>query len=106
MPFRPTRRSPHGSIRCISLDGANRTRSAILSSPLAKQLPLRKASPFADREMIRLVLASSGGITARATRLITRAAAEAVADGTECIDCARIDAMNARKLSDAARPRH
>jgi hypothetical protein len=67
-----------------------------------KQLPLRKASPFADREMIRLLLASSAGITARATRLITRAAAEAIGDGTECIDCVRIDAMNARKLSDAA----
>jgi hypothetical protein len=67
-----------------------------------KQLPLRKASPFGDREMIRLLLASSAGITARATRLITRAAAEAIADGTECIDCVRIDAMNARKLSDAA----
>jgi hypothetical protein len=67
-----------------------------------KQLPLRKPSSFADREMIRLVLASSGGITARATRLITRAAAEAIADGTECIDVTRIDAMNRRKLSDAA----
>jgi hypothetical protein len=67
-----------------------------------KQLQLRKASPFGDREMIRLLLASSAGITARATRLITRAAAEAIEDGTECIDCARIDAMNARKLSDAA----
>ena len=67
-----------------------------------KQLPLRKASPFGDREMIRLLLASSAGITARATRLITRAAAEAIGDGTECIDCARIEAMNARKLSDAA----
>jgi hypothetical protein len=67
-----------------------------------KQLPLRKASPFGDREMIRLLLASSAGITARATRLITRAAAEAIADGTECIDCVRIDAMSARKLSDAA----
>jgi hypothetical protein len=32
-----------------------------------KQLPLRKPSPFGV-EMIRLVLASSGGITARATR--------------------------------------
>jgi len=53
-------------------------------------------------EMIRLLLASSAGITARATRLITRAAAEAIADGTECIDCVRIDAMNARKQSDAA----
>jgi hypothetical protein len=40
-----------------------------------KQLPLRKASPFGDREMIRLLLASSAGITARATRLITRPAA-------------------------------
>jgi len=67
-----------------------------------KQLPLRKPSPFGDREMIRLVLASSGGITARATRLITRASAEAIADGTECIDCARLDAMNVRRLSDAA----
>jgi hypothetical protein len=67
-----------------------------------KQLPLRKPSSFGDREMIRLVLASSGGITARATRLITRASAEAIADGTECIDCARLDAMNVRRLSDAA----
>jgi Bacterial TniB protein len=40
-----------------------------------KQLPLRKASPFGDREMIRLLLASSASITARATRLITRPAA-------------------------------
>jgi putative transposase len=30
------------------------------------------------------------------------AAAEAIADGTECIDCARLDAMNVRRLSDAA----
>ena len=67
-----------------------------------KQLPLRKPSSFGDREMIRLVLTSSGGITARATRLITRAAAEAISDGTECIDCARLDAMNVRRLSDAA----
>jgi len=58
--------------------------------------------PPIDREMIRLLLASSAGITARATRLITRAAAEAIADGTECIDCARLDAMNVRRLSDAA----
>jgi len=67
-----------------------------------KQLPLRKPSPFGDREMIRLVLACSHGITASATRIITRAAAEAIADGNECIDCARIDALKARKLADAA----
>lgn len=67
-----------------------------------KKLPLRKPSSFGDRDMIRLVLASRGGITARATRLITRAFAEAIADGTECIDCARLDAMNVRRLSDAA----
>jgi hypothetical protein len=67
-----------------------------------KQLPLKKPSPFGDRDMVRLVLACSHGITASVTRIITRAAAEAIADGNECIDCAKIDSLRARKLSDAA----
>jgi Cdc6-like AAA superfamily ATPase len=67
-----------------------------------KLLPLRKASPFGDRDMIRLVLARSDGITARVTRLITRAAAESILDGTECIDVARVDSISKRVLPDAA----
>ncbi len=44
----------------------------------------------------------SDGITARVTRLITRAAAESILDGTECIDVARVDSISKRVLPDAA----
>lgn len=66
-----------------------------------KHLPLRKASPFGDRDMVRLVLDRSEGITGRATRLLSRAAAEAIVDGTECITVERIDAIS-RRMTIAA----
>ena len=63
---------------------------------LGKQLPLRKASAFGDRDMIRLVLDRSEGITGRATRLLSRAAAEAIADGTEFVSVERLEAISRR----------
>jgi hypothetical protein len=45
-------------------------------APFGKLLPLRKASAFGQREMVRLLLDLSEGITGRATRLISRAAAD------------------------------
>jgi hypothetical protein len=61
-----------------------------------KLLPLRKASAFGQREMVRLLLDRSEGITGRATRLISRAAAEAIQDGSELVTIERIDEISRR----------
>jgi len=61
-----------------------------------KLLPLRKASAFGQREMVRLLLDRSEGITGRATRLISRAAAEAIQDGSEQVSIERIDEISRR----------
>lgn len=61
-----------------------------------KLLPLRKASAFGQREMVRLLLDRSEGITGRATRLISRAAAEAIQDGSELVTLDRIDEISRR----------
>jgi hypothetical protein len=61
-----------------------------------KLLPLRKPSPFADREMTRLLLARSAGVTGGVTRLLSRAAVEAITDGTEFVTAERIDAVSQR----------
>jgi hypothetical protein len=49
-------------------------------------LPLRKASPFGDAQMIRTLLDLSGGITGNVTELLARAAEAAILDGSESID--------------------
>jgi len=59
-------------------------------------LPLRKASGFGQRDMVRLLLDRSEGITGRATRLISRAAAEAILDGSELVTIERIDEISRR----------
>jgi Cdc6-like AAA superfamily ATPase len=61
-----------------------------------KLLPLRKPSAFGQREMVRLLLDRSEGITGRATRLISRAAAEAIQDGSEQVSIERIDEISRR----------
>jgi Cdc6-like AAA superfamily ATPase len=61
-----------------------------------KLLPLRKASGFGQRDMVRLLLDRSEGITGRATRLISRAAAEAILDGSELVTIERIDEISRR----------
>ncbi len=66
-----------------------------------KLLPLRKASAFGQREMVRLLLDRSEGITGRATRLISRAAAEAIQDGTEQVTIERIDEISRRTTMTA-----
>ena len=66
-----------------------------------KLLPLRKASAFGQREMVRLLLDRSEGITGRATRLISRAAAEAIQDGTEQVTIERIDEISRRTTMPA-----
>lgn len=63
---------------------------------LGKLLPLRKASAFGQREMVRLLLDRSEGITGRATHLISRAAAEAIQDGSELVTIERIDEISRR----------
>ena len=62
-----------------------------------KHLPLRKASAFADRDMVQLVLSRSDGITGRATRLDSRAAAEAMIDGTEFVTVERVEKLSQRE---------
>jgi hypothetical protein len=46
--------------------------------------------------MTRLLLDRSGGITGGVTRLLSRAAAEAIMDGTEFITVERINAISQR----------
>jgi len=53
-------------------------------------LPLRKASPFGDAQMIRTLLDLSGGITGNVTELLARAAEAAILDGSESIDPAML----------------
>jgi hypothetical protein len=46
--------------------------------------------------MVRLLLDRSEGITGRATHLISRAAAEAIQDGSELVTIERIDEISRR----------
>jgi len=61
-----------------------------------KLLPLRKASPFGEPEMIHALIKQSDGITGRVTWLIGRAAEMAISDGSEQIDAASIERVSER----------
>jgi len=61
-----------------------------------KLLPLRKASPFGEPEMIHALIKQSDGITGRVTWLIGRAAEMAISDGSEQIDAACIERVSER----------
>ena len=61
-----------------------------------KLLPLRKASPFGEPDMIRALITQSAGITGRVTWLLGRAAEIAIQDGTEFIDSGVIERVSER----------
>jgi hypothetical protein len=61
-----------------------------------KLLPLRKASPFGEPDMIRALITQSAGITGRVTWLLGRAAEIAIQDGSEFIDSGVIERVSER----------
>jgi replication-associated recombination protein RarA len=61
-----------------------------------KLLPLRKASPFGEPDMIRALITQSAGITGRVTWLLARAAEIAIQDGSEFIDSGVIERVSER----------
>ena len=61
-----------------------------------KLLPLRKASPFGEPDMIHALVKQSDGITGRVTWLIGRAAEIAIGEGSEQIDAACIEQVSER----------
>jgi uncharacterized coiled-coil protein SlyX len=65
-----------------------------------KLLPLRKASPYGEPEMIRVLLKRSDGITGRVTWLLGCAAEIAIEDGSEFIDAAIVERVSERLRID------
>jgi len=61
-----------------------------------KLLPLRKASPFGEPDMIRALIKQSAGITGRVTWLLGRAAEIAIGDGSEFIDSTIVSRVSER----------
>src|SRR5450631_114551 len=61
-----------------------------------KLLPLRKASPYGEPEMIRVLIKRSDGITGRVTWLLGCAAEIAIQDGSEFIDAAIVERVSER----------
>jgi replication-associated recombination protein RarA len=59
-------------------------------------LPLRKASPFGEPEIIRALITQSAGITGRVTWLLGRAAEMAIQDASECIDAGTLERVSER----------
>ena len=49
-------------------------------------LPLKKPSPFGDREIVQKLMAFSGGLTGKITTLLAQAAELAIRRKTESID--------------------
>ena len=54
-------------------------------------LPLRKPSSLAQRDLVQLVLAATGGLTGAIAQLLTRAAELAIRDRSEQISMARLE---------------
>ena len=63
---------------------------------LVRDLPLRKASPLADRACTQLLLRRSEGITGRVCWIVGQAAEEAIRSGDEQIDVALLDRVSQR----------
>ena len=61
---------------------------------LVRDLPLRKASPLADRACTQLLLRRSEGITGRVCWIVGQAAEEAIRSGEEQIDVALLDRVS------------
>ena len=61
-----------------------------------KLLPLRKASPFGEPEIIRALITQSAGITGRVTWLLGRAAEMAIQDSSELIDSSILERVGER----------
>jgi replication-associated recombination protein RarA len=59
-------------------------------------LPLRKASPFGEPEIIRALITQSAGITGRVTWLLGRAAEMAIQDSSEFIDAGTLERVSER----------
>lgn len=57
-----------------------------LLASIALTLPLRRASPLGEQNVLRLVLAHTSGVTRDVFRLMTRAAEAAIRTGVERID--------------------
>ena len=54
-------------------------------------LPLHRPSPFGDKDMIRKVMACTGGLTGRITAMLAQAAELAIRQGTESISLDLLD---------------
>ena len=63
---------------------------------LVRDLPLRKASPIADRACAQLLLRRSEGITGRVCWIVAQAAEQAIRSGTETIDAELLDRVSQR----------
>jgi len=59
-------------------------------------LPLRKASPFGEPEIIRALITQSAGVTGRVTWLLGRAAELAIQDSSEFIDAGTLERVSER----------
>jgi hypothetical protein len=56
-----------------------------------KLLPLKRPSSLAQRDLVRFVLATTGGLTGAVARLLTLAAEIAIRDGSERIGLAHLE---------------
>jgi SpoVK/Ycf46/Vps4 family AAA+-type ATPase len=63
---------------------------------LVRELPLRKASPLADRACTQLLLRRSEGITGRVCWIVGQAAEQAIRSGAELIDVELLDRVSQR----------